>query len=97
MDFPRVAALHDQRAARAGSLAYQMVVHAGRRQQARNRRFSRADSAIGQDQNVVARRDRFAGAAAQIRSSPLRARRHLRSGSNNSDNVVERNGESGGR
>ena len=36
--FARVARLDDQRAARARAFAHQMMVHAGRRQQARNRR-----------------------------------------------------------
>ena len=42
----RVAALHHQRAARARALAHQVMVYAGRGEQARNRRLPRSDAAI---------------------------------------------------
>ena len=95
--FARVAGLDDQRAARARALAHEVMVHARRRQQARDRRQSRADAAVRQDQDVEAGRDRLARAAAQLVHRLLEPRRRPVSGSNSIDSVVERNGESGGR
>ena len=67
MHFARVARLDNEPAPRARPFAHEVMVHAGRRQQARNRRKLRADAAVGEDQDVVARRHRVARAAAQVR------------------------------
>ena len=87
--FARIARLDDQRAAGAAAFADEMMVHAGGGQQARNRRQVAIGAAVRQDQDVVARLDRLAGASfsrsiarARPEPSPL--------GSNTICSVVER-------
>ena len=72
MHFARVARFDDQRAARAGALAHEVMVHAGRREQARNRRAIAVGVAVRQDQDRVAGFDRVARARAS--GLPARAR-----------------------
>ena len=78
MHFARVARFDDQRAARARALADQVMVDAGRREQARNRRADAIGVAVRQDQDRVAGFDRVVGAALQILERALEARAVLR-------------------
>jgi hypothetical protein len=71
MHFARVARFDDERAARARAFADEVMVHARRRQQARDRRVIAIDGAVRQDQDVVAGGDRVARAALQVRHRPL--------------------------
>ena len=82
MHFARVAGLDDQRAARARAFAHQMMVHAGRGEQARNRRADAIGVAIRQDQDRVAGVDRIAGASLQVLHRALEAVAVLRAASN---------------
>ena len=67
MHFARVARLDDQRAARAQPVPHQVMVHAGRRQQARNRRAARAlTPRSDRIRMVVPSRTAVARAAAQL-------------------------------
>ena len=59
----RIAGFEDERAPRAHALAHQVVVHAGRREQAGNRRQIRAHAAVRQDQDRVTGVDRFLACA----------------------------------
>ena len=54
--FAGVARLDQQAALGAGALAHQVMVHAGGRQQAGDRRVRGVDAAVGQDQDAVAGR-----------------------------------------
>ena len=74
MHFARVARFDDERAARAGALADQVMVHAGGREQARNRRAIAVGGAVRQDQDRVAGVDRVARAALQVLERALEAR-----------------------
>ena len=62
----RVARFDDQRAARPRALADQVMVHAGRGEQARDRRAVAIGVAVRQDQDRVAGVDRVARAPLQI-------------------------------
>ena len=74
MHFARVAGLDQQAALVARAFANEVMMHAGRREQARNRRVVRIDAAIRQDQDAVAGRDGLAGLAAQLLHRALEAR-----------------------
>ena len=67
----RVARLDHQRAARACAFAHEMVVHARRREQARDRSVRGAHAAIRQDQDRVARLHGIARALAKVRHRAL--------------------------
>ena len=85
--FARVARFDDQRAARPRALADEMMVHAGRREQARDRRAIAVGAAVRQDQDRVARFDRVAGALLQLLQRALEARRRPARGSNSIGSV----------
>ena len=74
MDFARVSRFDDERASRPRAFAHEMMVHAGRGEQARNRRELSVDAAIRQDQDVVAGLDGLARLDAQL----LQRRRETR-------------------
>ena len=75
MHFARVARFDDQPAARARALPHQVMVDAGRREQARNRRALAIGAAVRQDQNRVAGLDGGARLALQVLDRALQARR----------------------
>ena len=56
MHLARLAALEDQADLGARAFADQVMMHAGDRQQRRDRRVVAVDAAVGQDDEVVARR-----------------------------------------
>jgi hypothetical protein len=60
MHLARLAGLDDERGAIARALAHEVMMDAGGRQQARNRRELHVHAAIGQDDDRVALLDRFA-------------------------------------
>ena len=69
-----IARLDHQRTARARAFAHEVMVHARRGEQARDRRVRRAHAAVGQDQNRVPGVHRIAGAGAQVEHRPLEPR-----------------------
>ena len=71
MHFARVARFDDQGAARPRAFADEVMVHARRRQQARDRGVVAIDAAVRQDQDVVAGGQRIARPALQPRHRPL--------------------------
>ncbi len=64
--FARIAGLHQQTTPRARAFAHEMVVHAGRGQQAGNGRVGGVDAAVREDEDAVAGRHGLAGLAAQF-------------------------------
>ena len=72
--FARFAGFDQQAALGARAFAHEMVMHAGGREQAGNRRVLRVDAAIRQDQDAVAGGHRRARLAAQLRHRALEAR-----------------------
>ena len=68
-----LAGLDDQRAARAGALAHEMVVDAGRGEQGRDRRVLPIYAAVGQHQQRRPAGDRFARGPAQLVHRRLQA------------------------
>ncbi len=84
MHLARVARLDDEPALRARALAHEMVVHAGGREQARNRRLIAIGAAVREDDDRVAGGDRVARALLQPypsrppgRAPPLRASKSI--------------------
>ena len=71
--------------------AHEVMVHAGRRQQARDRRAVAIGAAVRQDHDGVAGVDRVARALLQLLERALEARAVLRDGSNSVGSVIERN------
>ena len=74
MHFARFAGFDQQAALVARAFANEVMMHAGDRQQARNRRVMRIDAAIRQDQHADAGFDGDAGLAAQLLHRALEAR-----------------------
>ena len=74
MHLARLAALEHQADLGARALADQVMMHAGHRQQRRNRRAGAVDGPVRQDDELVARRDGLARPActapSSARSSP---------------------------
>ena len=66
-----IARLDHQRTARTRAFANEVMVHARRGEQARDRRVRRAHAAVGQDQNRIPGVHRIAGAGAQVEHRPL--------------------------
>ena len=65
--FARLAGLDDEADRGAQTLADQVMMHGGGRQQRRNRDAVRPDHAVGQDDDVEAAADRLFGAVAKPR------------------------------
>ena len=75
--FARVAGFEHEAAARARALPHEMMVHAGRRQQARNRRALAIGAAVREDEDRVARFHGGAGLPLQLVHRVLEARAAL--------------------
>ena len=70
MHLARLAGLDDEADRGAQTLADQMMMHGGGREQRRDRNAVRPDEAVGQDDDVVAAAHRLIGALAEPRRAP---------------------------
>ena len=73
VDFARRAGLHDQARGRAQALFHQVLVHRRGGEQRRNGQRIVRDAAIGQDEDVVALRDRILGVRGKTRQRRFHA------------------------
>jgi hypothetical protein len=80
MHLARLAGFDDEADRGAQALADQVMVHGRRRQQRRDRDAVRTELAVGQDDDVVAARDRRLGALAQTLDRTLHAGSTFRCG-----------------
>ena len=90
MHFARVARLHDERATRACAFPYELVMDAGRGQQAGNRRPLSIDATVRQDDDGVARSNGRTRPDFQLFERPLESAPPLRA-SKSIGSVIDRN------